>query len=342
MEKIISVVASPNIAFVKYWGKKDNKLKIATNDSISMTLSADVVCTKTTILLSNKLKKDTFFLNGIKREDDNLRETLEMWRERIPGFGSEIKILIISENNFPTASGLASSASGYAALAVAVGEAFGITDPKEQSMLARMGSGSASRSIFGGFVGWKAGEKKDGTDSYAYQIAPKKHWDDLVDVVGIISKKEKKVSSRAGMEATTATSQLYSKRMEKMKKTNDAVKKTIMEKDFSTLMREIMQDSNSMHAVMLDTWPPISYLNDTSKEIIEKIHEYNEKEIKAGYTFDAGPNAHIITTKKNSAEVKKLLLAVKGVQDVLVVPVGEGPKILAPDNEIVRKFKDKE
>lgn len=339
MEDVFTAIASPNIAFIKYWGKRGNLAKTPMNDSISMTLDPAVLRTETTLMLSDSLPSDLFVLNGKQREDEELTEALGLWRKRLAGkgFSDKTRVLVVSSNNFPIASGIASSASGFSALAEALAAAFQVTDLKEKSILARLGSGSACRSVLGGFVRWQKGNRDDGEDSYSVQIAPKEHWPELVDVLAIASKKEKKVGSRAGMKQTVATSELYPKRIEALEKRIPEMEAAIRNKDFEKLAAGIMRDSNSMHGVMLDTEPPILYLNDVSRDIIYAICEYNQSGVKAAYTFDAGPNSHIITTKERAKEVKSLLKEIDGVMDVLVAPVGDAPKLLKPNTALAEK-----
>ncbi len=339
MGNIATVATSPNIALIKYWGKRDDLLKLPLNDSISITLDNGVLCTTTTMMVSPEMKKDVFVLNGKIREDGKISEALMLIRKRLQGqkkgFLDGEKVLLISENNFPTSGGVASSASGFAAIAEAVCSIYGIKDAKEKSIMARFGSGSASRSVYGGFVRWKNGTRADGEDSYAVQIAPKSHWPEVIDVLAIISKKEKKVSSKEGMENTARESGLLPARVEGVKVRVERMQKAVLEKDFATMAELTMRDSNNMHATMLDSWPPVFYLNESSKQAIEAVHEFNSGEIKAGYTFDAGPNAHIITLKKYEREVVGLLREVEGVGEVVCAPVGDGPKQLKPDKKIV-------
>lgn len=344
-ENAATVVTSPNIALIKYWGKRDDLLKLPMNDSISITLDNDVLCTRTTLVVSDELKCDKFVLNGKIREDAKIAEALTLIRKRLQrqkkGFLDDEKVLLISGNNFPTSGGVASSASGFCAIAEAACAIYGITDAKELSIMARYGSGSASRSVFGGFVRWNNGTRKDGEDSFAVQIAPKSHWPEIVDVLAIISKKEKKVGSKEGMENTARQSGLLPARVEGVRERVERMQEAIMGKDLATLCELAMRDSNNMHATMLDSWPPVFYLNESSRQAIEAVHEFNSGEIKAGYTFDAGPNAHIITTKKHEREVVWLLREVEGVGEVVCAPVGDGPAILKADKKLVDEWMGK-
>ncbi|HIH21028.1 TPA: hypothetical protein HA244_07215, partial [Candidatus Micrarchaeota archaeon] len=139
---------------------------------------------------------------------------------------------------------------------------------------------------------------------------------------------KKKVSSRAGMRQTVGTSVLFKARLTYLPKLIADMKKAVLAKDFPAFAELTMRESSNMHAVMLDTWPPITYLNDSSKEIMHAVHELNGKGVIAGYTFDAGPNAHVYTTEKNVGKVKQLLFGIQGVRKIIVCNVGEGPKYL--------------
>ncbi|HQT45469.1 MAG TPA: diphosphomevalonate decarboxylase, partial [Candidatus Micrarchaeota archaeon] len=266
MEKIVSAVSAPNIALVKYWGKRDDLLKLPINDSISITLDENTLASTTTLVLGSRLRRDMFILNKKNGPDAHIAEALMLIRKRLGGRYPLIKkpVLLVSENNFPTAAGIASSASGFAALAQAVASAFGIKDRREISILARLGSGSASRSVFGGFARWKAGVKKDGEDSYAVQISPRSRWPGIVDVVAIANPERKKVSSKEGMERTMRTSDLCRCRLDTVGKRAKRVEKAVRSRDFSSMAVDTMRDSNAMHATMLDTWPPVMYMNDVS------------------------------------------------------------------------------
>ncbi|MGB9695575.1 MAG: diphosphomevalonate decarboxylase [Candidatus Micrarchaeia archaeon] len=327
--------ATANIALVKYWGKRDEKLILPKEGSISATMDEQLK-TRTTVMFSDKFLKDELILNGKKMEGKDTEERLQQLDVVRKKAGTNLKAKIVSLNCFPTAAGFASSAAGLAALAVAAVAALDLkVDSKELSILSRLGSGSACRSVLGGFVEWKKGCKADGSDSYAVQIAQSSHWPEFRNVIAIVESGKKKVSSRAGMKQTVATSLLYPARLNYLPKLIENVKAAILNKDLPKLLEMVMRDSNNMHATMLDTWPPIMYLNDVSKEIIYAIHDYNTSagEIKAGYTFDAGPNAHIFTIEKYVPEIKKILEEIEGVQKIMVCKIGNGPKILTAERD---------
>ncbi|MEK6923713.1 MAG: diphosphomevalonate decarboxylase [Candidatus Micrarchaeota archaeon] len=329
---IATCEATANIAVVKYWGKRDEKLVLPQNGSLSFTMDGQLK-TRTSVMFSNKFKEDEFWLNGAKvdlKEKEVAERVVQLDLVRKKA-GITDKARIVSINCFPTAAGFASSAAGLAALACAASKAAGLTlSDRELSMLARRGSGSACRSVLGGFVEWRKGEKPDGSDSFAEQIAPAAHWPELRNVIVVVDAGKKKVSSRAGMKQTVATSALYKARMDYLPATIDAMKKAVLAKDFPTFAELTMRESSNMHAVMLDTTPPITYLNDWSKEIMHGVNALNAAagKVVAGYTFDAGPNAHVYTLEKDVAAVRKMLEGVEGVRKVMVCRVGEGPKYL--------------
>jgi diphosphomevalonate decarboxylase len=309
-----TAIANSNIAFVKYWGKKDYELNLPMNPSISMTLDKNL-STITTVDFSKEYKEDIFFLNDKKQSGEKLERVswfLDLIRAKAH---SRLKAKVYSINTFPTGSGIASSASGFAALAAASTKALELNlSKKELSSLARQGSGSASRSIFGGFVFWDNESSK--------QIYDENYWPELRDMIIIVENKEKKISSRQGMKLTSETSKLYSKRIKNIKTTIEKVKKALLEKNFESLMNLVMQDSDNMHECIHDTTPKLEYLNKKSYEIIKIINLLNKKKIIAGYSFDAGPNAHIITLDKFLPILKKELNKIS--ESIIISKPGEG------------------
>ncbi|CAI2164265.1 4845_t:CDS:2 [Funneliformis geosporum] len=319
-----------NIAVIKYWGKRDTELILPSNSSISITFSKEHLQSKTTIRASPLFEKTRLWLNGIeeinvinnKRLQNCFRETKLLRKEYEDKLSKEIGIdnviplstyhlHICSVNNFPTAAGLASSASGFACLVYTLSQLYELpVSATELSKIARQGSGSACRSLFGGFVSWQMGSKQDGSDSQALQIASSDHWPELEVLICIISDAKKGTSSTEGMQSTVKTSTLLQHRInnvvpERMK----LMTNSILRKDFNKFAELTMKDSNQFHACCLDTFPPIFYLNDTSRAIISVITEYNDKsgEYKAAYTFDAGPNAVIYALKRNIPEIINLI-----------------------------------
>ncbi len=326
MERIATAIATPNIAFVKYWGNRDERLILPAGGSISMTLDRTFT-TKTTAYFSEKLKKDELVLNGKKVSRLDAPRIVAHVNAMRHTAHSKLHGRIESTNNFPTSAGIASSASGFCALTLACAKALGIRKKMgELSALARLGSGSATRSFFGGFVEWMEGKRKDGKDSFARQVAPASHWPELRDVVALVSEERKPISSRDAMRITVKTSKLFRERMESQPVMLSRMRAAILKKDAQALFIGIMAESDSMHACMADSRPPIVYMNRTSRKIVEAVDALNGGRLICGYTFDAGPNAHVITTKGHVKEISRMLSGIRGVRKVMVSGVGEGPE----------------
>lgn len=322
--RLSATFTSPtNIAVIKYWGKGNVKLNTPMNSSASITLDQSDLHTITTIAVSKNFESDKLWLNGKETEINGRGKTCIAEIRKLAGDKydattgelivkkedwSEYKIHISSVNTFPTGAGLASSAAGLACFVATLANVFAATEsyPGQFTAIARQGSGSASRSLFGGFVKWEKGTKEDGTDSIAVQIADEEFWPEIRAVVLVVSDKEKDTSSTSGMETSRLTSLLLAHRAsEIVDKRLQEIEQAYLNKDFETFGRITMQDSNQFHAVCMDTYPPIFYMNDVSKAIIKLVHAYNAwaGEIRAAYTFDAGPNAVIYTLEKYQAEI---------------------------------------
>lgn len=298
--KILTAKAPVNIALIKYWGKSDEDLKIPINDSLSGTLSIDHMCATTSVALSSKFKEDEFWLNGQKQDLSTSKSPVKILLEAVRNLSKleqrilQAKVHLVSYNNFPTAAGLASSAAGYACLAYVLGNVYGITDLTKLSVLARRGSGSACRSLFGGFVRWHKGDNDD--SSRAAQIVDHSHWPEMRVIICVINDHRKETSSSAGMARSVETSSLIAYRAESVvPRRINAIIEAIERKDFESFSNITMQDSNQFHAICLDTFPPIFYLSDASRHVIKIcsiINSFYGKN-RVAYTFDAGPNACI-------------------------------------------------
>ncbi|KAI0181581.1 Diphosphomevalonate decarboxylase [Hypoxylon sp. FL1284] len=314
-----STTAPVNIAVVKYWGKRDPKLNLPTNSSLSVTLSQADLRTLTTATCSSTYQgEDSLVLNGeasdimgartqaCLRELRARRAALEGEQPSLPKL-SAMPLRIVSENNFPTAAGLASSAAGFAALVRAIADLYELpSSPTELSLVARQGSGSACRSLFGGYVAWRGGERADGLDSKAVEVAPASHWPDMRALVLVASAAKKGVSSTSGMQQTVATSDLFRGRVATVVPAHmDKMEAAVRDRDFAAFAEVTMKDSNSFHACCADTYPPIYYMNDTSRAAVRAVEAINAAAGKtvAAYTFDAGPNAVVYYLEENSAPV---------------------------------------
>ncbi|KAK0107156.1 diphosphomevalonate decarboxylase [Cadophora gregata] len=326
-----STTAPVNIAVVKYWGKRDAKLNLPTNSSVSVTLSQADLRTHTTAACSATFgPEDSLILNSSTqdvsgartqacfRELRSLRTALEASDSSLAKIAT-LPLRIVSENNFPTAAGLASSAAGFAALVRAIANLYELpASPTELSRIARQGSGSACRSLFGGYVAWQMGEKDDGSDSLAVQVAPASHWPTMRALILVVSAEKKGVSSTSGMQITVATSKLFKRRAEVVvPESMLLMEKAIKEKDFQSFGEVTMRESNSFHATCLDTFPPIFYLNDVSRAAIRVVEDINKNagKIIAAYTFDAGPNAVIYYEEENVDAVAGVLNGALGGLD---------------------------
>ena len=324
-----SAIAPANIALVKYWGKRDEELILPFNGSISVTL--DKLFAHTTVEFDERYKEDILILNGKRVEQSSkdyqeyIGNFLRKFRER---FGKTPKVKIESVTNFPTGAGLASSAAGFAALATAINEALGLNlDKKELSKLARLGSGSATRSIYGGFVEWLKGERNDGEDSYAIQIAPPEHWKEFRMILCITSKEEKKIKSRAGMAQTVKTSPMYKCWLESVEKDLEDVRAGILGKDLELVGKVAEHNCLKMFATMLTTKPPIIYWNETSIRLIHSILEWRDEGIKCYFTMDAGPQVKVICLEKDEGKIRERLKEIEGVEDIIVTSPGDGAKV---------------
>ncbi len=313
----------PNIAFIKYWGNQDEALRIPTNGSISMNL--DGLHTRTTVTFNSGLAADRFALNrkpvegpGLKRVSDFLDRV-----RRLAGLG--LFAQVESENNFPSGAGIASSAAAFAALSLAASAAAGLRlSEAELSRLARTGSGSACRSVPGGFVEWGRGE--DDSSSYAWSIAPPAHWD-LIDCVAVVSQAHKQTGSTAG-HARAASSPLQAARVADAPRRLDLCRQAILDRDFEALAEIAELDSNLMHAVMITSRPALFYWLPATLELMTRVRLWRESGIPVFYTIDAGPNVHVICPTGYVEQVKELLGLVPGVSNILLAHPGGAAKYL--------------
>jgi len=282
-----TAIAPANIAFIKYWGRKDAKLRLAYNSSISMNLSA--CTTTTTVEFSSDFIEDQvsegFDARRILNHVDRLRKLA----------GIHTHVHVTTQNSFPTSAGIASSASGFAALTVAAASALHLNcSEKELSGLARLGSGSACRSIPDGFVQWD--------DTFAYSIHPPEYWD-LRDILVIVESQAKDVSSSKGHDMVT-TSPHFQKRLERIPDRIARLKEAMKVKNIQMFGEVIEEDCLDMHHVMQTQVPPLFYWNKQTKQVIDAIKKSG---LPAYFTIDAGPNVHIICEAKDEKEVVNLL-----------------------------------
>ncbi len=316
--KSATAAAHPNIAFIKYWGNRDDNLRLPVNPSISMNL--DGLATETTVTWADELTADELTLNGTAQSGAALARVtaqLDVLRERL---GIATRAAVVSANNFPTGAGIASSAAAFAALTVAGAAAAGAElSERELTTLARRGSGSAARSVPGGFVVWHDGATHE--QSYAESFAPPDYWD-LLDVIAVVSKAHKDVGSTAG-HRSAQTSDLQAARVAGAEHRLDASIRAIRERDFAAFAEVVEYDSNLMHAVMMTSRPPLFYWLPPTLTIMEAVRRWRERDgLQVCYTLDAGPNVHCICVRNDAAEVSSRLRAMSEVLDVLTAAPG--------------------
>ena len=311
--------ANSNIAFIKYWGTRDSALRLPANGSISMNL--DGLYTRTTVSFQHSLPYDELIINGREIAGPSLERVscmLDLIRELAR---TKDQAEVVSDNNFPSGAGIASSASAFAALAMAGAKAAGLNlSERDLSRLARRGSGSACRSVPGGFVEWFMGAGDE--DSYAASIATADHWP-LVDCVAIVSEAHKKTGSTEG-QALAKTSPLQEARLADAPRRLDLCRRAILDCDFELLAGIVELDSDMMHAVMMTSSPALHYWMPASLEVMNAVRTWRQAGLQACYTVDAGPNVHVLCAEKDAKEVAAQLGALPGVKNVLVAHAG-GP-----------------
>ncbi|AKS42270.1 diphosphomevalonate decarboxylase [Wenzhouxiangella marina] len=311
--------AGSNIALVKYWGKRDEALNLPATGSLSITL--DTLHTDTRLVPDPSLAADQFELNGRPADPARLRAFLDRFRALA---GREGHFQVISSNSFPTSAGLASSASAFAALAVAANRAFGLDlSPTRLSELARQGSGSAARSIFGGFVEMARGEAPDGSDCVARPLAPAEHWP-LEVVVAVTSEEAKSVSSSEGMRRTMRTSPYYPAWVEQVDRDLALARESILSRDFAALADVAEASALAMHASALAARPGVIYFKPATLACLERVRELRASGLDVFFTVDAGPQVKAICRPEHRRPVADALAELPGVHRVLEARLGPG------------------
>ena len=315
--------APANIAFIKYWGKSDTLLRIPTNPSISMNLSA--ATTTTTVEFSDAFDQDMVTLiDGDFSQSEKQKVIAHLDRIRKLAKVS-MKAKVVTKNSFPKGAGVASSASGFAALTLAGCLAAGMSlSEKELTVLARIGSGSACRSVPDGFVKWVGGSTSE--ESFAYSLYPAKYWD-LRDVLVVVDDKEKAVATTAGMEAAT-TSPFWHNRLKTVNERISLVECALATKDFRLLGTTIEEECLDMHHVMQTQASPICYWNDSTKEIMNAVMTWRKSGLPVYFTIDAGPNVHLICQELDEQAVVKKAQTVEGVRQIVVNRPSQGAHMI--------------
>lgn len=315
--------AYANIAFIKYWGKTNEELRLPSTSSVSMNL--DKCFTLTTVEFAQKYYKDSFELIGGKVTEKEI--------EKVSGHLSRIRKIakstqfakVVSQNSFPKDGGVASSASGFAALTVAAANALDLDlSEKELSILARLGSGSACRSIPDGFVEWCEGKTSE--ESFARSLYSPSYWD-LRDILVIVSTQAKKIASTLGHHLGKQ-SIFYEKRVSQAKKLFLEAKKAFLKKDFPLLGEIMEKDCLAMHSVMMTGSPPLFYWLPKTVEIIQKIYQWREEGIPVYFTIDAGPNVHLICEGKDEKRFLEKVNKIKEIKNIIINKPARGAYLI--------------
>lgn len=315
-----TALAHPNIALVKYWGKRDETLSLPATGSLSVTL--DILPTTTTVEVDGSLRSDAFALDGATASPAALERVsrfLDLVRERA---GDDRHAIVRSTNEVPTGAGLASSAAGFAALATAAAAAYGLRlDERERSRLARRGSGSAARSIVSGVSVWHAG---DDAASFAEPVeAPP-----LALVLATVDAGEKPVPSRQAMRQSVATSPFFAAWVDDAERTLEAMLAASAAGDLETMGRLTERNAMRMHAVIQSNDPPVRYLTGASLAVLDRVQRLRDEGVVAHATADAGPNLAVLCAPGDAQSVAD---AIADVASVAIAHPGPGARLLAAE-----------
>ncbi len=306
--------AHPNIALVKYWGKADAGQNLPATPSLSITLSA--LQTRTRVRLAADLTADEILLNGLQVQDAKISQCLDRLRALA---GTRLRAQIDTRNNFPTAAGLASSASGFAALVTALDQALGLQlSLAAKAEQARLASASAARSLFGGYASLVADQ--------ARQVASADYWP-LAVVVAVCSTQAKAVSSSAGMAASSTNSPLYDAWVAGAPADFAQVEAAVLARDFPRLAERAEANCLKMHAVMLSTQPALLYWQAATLACMEQVRRLREQGVPVFFTIDAGPQVKAVCLPAAAPLVAQTLAQVPGVAQVLRAGLGQGARL---------------
>lgn len=318
--------ACANIALVKYWGKRDPALNLPAVGSLSITL--DALRSRTRVVFDPALERDRFELHGVDSEApaERVGRFLNLVRELA---GVDWRASVVSRNNFPTSAGLASSASGFAALALAATRALGVElSPRRLSELARRGSGSAARSIFGGFVEMRRGTRSNGRDAVALPLLDAAQWP-LEVVVAVTASGAKPVGSTQGMEHTARTSPYYRAWVAGADADLDEARRAVQARDFDALADIGEHSALKMHALALAARPGLIYWNAATMRCLERVRALRAAGTKVFFTVDAGPQVKAVCAPGAGRRVADALAELPGVESVIVSALGEAVRLVS-------------
>lgn len=317
--------AYSNIALIKYWGKRDSELNLPAVGSISVALAE--LYSETQVSFSDEFTQDKVNLDDHQTSKSSQRISTFLDRVRALA-GTSLHAQVKSRNNFPTGAGLASSASGFAALALAASRAAGLDlSPQELSILARQGSGSAARSLFGGYVEMHRGTLDDGSDAYAEPLLDAADWP-LSLVIAITETAPKKVDSTLGMQNSAASSAFYSAWVDTAPNDLAAMRKAIADKDFKAVGELTEYSCLKMHGLMLSANPGLLYWNSATVALIHRVRELREQGLGVYFTIDAGPQVKAICAPQDTAQVVEALEQTPGVQALRTSRLGPAAHLI--------------
>lgn len=292
--------APSNIAFIKYWGRKDEVLRLPENGSISMNLSNLITTTEVEF---GDFEKDSIVINGSEESLENNRGVKHL--DRIRALAKiDLKAKVVTSNNFPTGTGLSSSASGFAALTVAAASAAGLKlSEKELSILARQGSGSACRSIPDGFVEWLDGDTSDA--SYGVSVFPPDIFD-IADVIAVVSTEKKFLATSEGQKSARSGI-FFEKRLEGIPDKIKKVKKLIKEKNFSEFGDLVEREALEFHSILFTSIPPLFYWTPGTVAVMKFVQGMRREGLEAYFTINTGQDVHVLCRKTDVEKVSEKL-----------------------------------
>ncbi len=318
--------AHSNIALIKYWGKRDSSLNLPAVGSISVTL--DALHTTTSVHFSSEWPTDRVELNQAPADEKTTQRVsrfLDIIRQNAH---IDERALVLSANNFPTAAGLASSASAFAALALAASTAAGLSvSPAQLSEWARRGSGSAARSIFGGFVEMHKGRRADGRDAVAEPLAAADFWDVRI-VIAITSEQAKQTGSTGGMEQSKNSSVYYPAWVDTAEEDLSAMRNALLQKDFTRVGELSEYSCLKMHALALSGQPGLLYWNGVTMDVMHAVRNLRRQGTEAYFTIDAGPQVKVLCLPEHQNTVEEALQQIPGVLRLITTRPGTGAHLL--------------
>lgn len=310
-----TAVAPSNIAFIKYWGRKNEELRLPANASISMNLSN--LLTTTTVEFNPEFKEDSIIIDNKNdfKESEKVIKQLDLIRKKANIF---LKAKVVSKNNFPIGTGLSSSASGFAALTLATTKALGLElNEKELSILTRHGSGSACRSIPDGFVEW-VGEG-------AKSLYSSDYWK-IVDVVAIFSLEKKDVSSTEGQKFASS-SPFFQTRLDNIDEKIKRLKKALETKNFTEFGEIVESEALELHAIMLTSTPSLIYWRPETIKLMKLAKKWRSEGLEIYFTLNTGQDIHLIIEEKNTRKLIKKLKDIKEVKKIIINRPSAGARL---------------